>query len=169
MDACDHMMENVGLEKGLIRYDSEEGIKTSKKWKLTTRAKAYVVLMLAIISLLVVLLVSRSEIEFSVLRVRGTTYQKVDDSTYVNIFKTNISNKSNVDHDITMTVISENATVEVVGGPFVLKKGEQLERELIVRMVLSEIDGPKTPFVIGLFSNDEMIEEEEVYFNGPGF
>jgi cytochrome c oxidase accessory protein FixG len=43
MDACDDMMEGVGLEKGLIRFDSESSIQTREPWKLSRRAKAYIV------------------------------------------------------------------------------------------------------------------------------
>jgi len=35
IDACDHMMDAVGLEKGLVRFVSEEGIKTRKPFQWT--------------------------------------------------------------------------------------------------------------------------------------
>ena len=169
MDACDHMMERVGLEKGLIRYDSEEGIKTRKKWKLNARAKAYIVLMVAILGLLTALILTRSQIEFSILNLRGTSYTKLDDTTVVNIFETNLLNKTNVDHDVELKVLSNNAEIEVVGGPIHLEKGTRLERRIIVRMHTKYIQGPKTPVEIGIFSNEEMIAEEDINFNGPGF
>lgn len=169
MDSCDFMMDKVGLEKGLIRYDSEESIQTRKKWKLTTRAKAYVMLMFAIVSLLGVLLITRSDIELNILRVRGTTYTKTSDTTVVNIFESSILNKTNKEHEIELMVMSENAEVEIIGGDILLKKGERLNRKLIVTMHTKNIQGPKTPVVVGLFSNGELIEEEKINFNGPGF
>lgn len=169
MDACDHMMDRVGLEKGLIRYDSEEGIKTRKKWELNARAKAYIVLMVAILGLLTALILTRSQIEFSILNLRGTSYTKLDDTTVVNIFETNLLNKTNVDHDVELKVLSNNAEIEVVGGPIHLEKGTRLERRIIVRMHTKYIQGPKTPVEIGIFSNEEMIAEEDINFNGPGF
>src|SRR5690606_12468123 len=38
IDACDHMMESVGLPRGLIRYDSEEGIVNKAAKKFTPRS-----------------------------------------------------------------------------------------------------------------------------------
>ena len=170
MDACDFMMEKVNLPKGLIRYDSEEGFKTGKTWKLTNKVKAYIALMIAIVGLLATLILTRTEIDATILRVRGTTYQKLDDETYTNIFETNILNKTNEEHDVNLKVTSGNAKVELVGGsPVKLEMGEELHRELIVTMTLDQLVGPKTPVTIGIFSGERLVDEVEVNFNGPGF
>lgn len=169
MDACDHMMEGVGLEKGLIRYDSESSIQTREPWKLTRRAKAYIALMIAIIGLLVTLIFTRSEIDATILRVRGTTFQRIDENTLSNIFEATITNKTNQSHQISIGVTSENATVEIIGGPFELKEGEQVKRNLLIRMRATDITGPKTEVVLGIFSGERLVTEEEVSFSGPGF
>ena len=49
MDVCDNIMEKVGFDKGLIGYNSEEGIKNKTPFRLTTRMKAYA----AVLTLLV--------------------------------------------------------------------------------------------------------------------
>jgi len=169
MDACDHMMDRVGLEKGLIRYDSEEGVRTGKKWRLNGRAKAYIVLMFAIVGLLSALILTRSEIEMSVITQRGTMYTKLNDTTIVNIYELNLLNKTNEDHNVELKVLSGNATVEIVGGDILLERGKRLKRKLLIKMNLSFIKGPKTPVRIGLFSKGELIEENHINFGGPGF
>ncbi len=169
MDACDSMMDRVGLEKGLIRLDSEEGIRTGKKWKLTTRAKAYIVLMFAILGLLMVMLFSRSEIQLNILSLKGSSYTKVNDTTIVNIYQAKILNKTNQEHDIDLAVTSGNAELEVVGGELILEKGSELSRNIIIRMNRKDLDGPKTPVVVGLYKGDELITDKEIKFSGPGF
>ena len=170
MDACDYMMDHVGLEKGLIRYESEKGIKTGEKWKLTRRAKAYIVLMFAIIGLLVVLIATRSEIDTTILKVRGTAYQKLDNDVYSNIFEMNMTNKTNKPQIIHLEVTSGNATVEIVGGDtLTLEGGEDIHRELVVKMPYAEIEGPKTIFTIGIFDHDKLLGTEKETFTGPGF
>ena len=169
MDACNFMMEKVGLETDLIRYDSEEGIKTKKPWKLTTRAKAYVVLMLAIVTFLSFLIFTRSPIDATILRVKGTSYQKITEEQYSNIFIATIMNKTNEKHLVEMEVLTENATVEIIGGNFSIQPGEQVRKELIVKMDLDFIHGSKTPIEIGIMSDKELIETEKVDFFGPGF
>ena len=169
MDACDYMMENVGLEKGLIRYDSEESISTRKKWKLTARAKAYIVLMIAIVGLLATLILTRSAIDAEFLRAKGSTYTQIDDVTYTNIFNGSFMNKTNEDKVVNLQVTSGNATVELVGGDLSLPRGKKVKQELLVKMHIDNITGPNTPFTIGIFSDGELIEEETVDFFGPGF
>lgn len=169
MDACDDIMDRVDLEKGLIRYDSEEGIKTGVKWKLTGRAKAYIVLMFAILGLLSALILTRTEIDFSMIPLRGTQYTKLNDSTIVNIYDANILNKTNADHHVDFKVMSGNAEVEVISGEFVLEKGSTSKKRVLVKMNRKELKGPKTPVTIGVYSEGELIAEEDITFSGPGF
>ncbi|MEX1001606.1 MAG: cytochrome c oxidase accessory protein CcoG [Crocinitomicaceae bacterium] len=169
IDACDYMMENVGLEKGLIRYDSEEGIRKNKPWKLSKRAKAYVVVMFAIVGLLATLILSRKEIDATILRVKGSTYMKYDENTYSNVFKGTFMNKTNKDQEVKLKVNSGNAEVVIIGGPLILKKGEIVKRELLVKMDEDQLEGSKTPFTLGIYSEGKLIEEERVDFFGPGF
>ena len=169
MDACDYMMDKVGFEKGLIRYDSEEGIRTKKPWQLSTRAKAYIVLMFAIVGLLAALILTRDEIDMNVLRIKGSTYTKFDEDTYSNVFRATFLNKTNEDHKVRLEVTSGNAEVVIVGGEFTLEKGENMKRELLVKMDEDQLKGTKTPFTIGVYSGNELIDEEEVDFFGPGF
>ncbi len=169
MDACDTMMDRVGLEQGLIRYDSEEGLRTGKKWKLNTRAKAYIVLMFAILGLLTALILSRSEVEFKILGIRGTSYSHQNDTMIVNLYEADILNKSNNEHDLELRVMSGNALVEVVGGDFSIEKGERIKKQVIVKMNEKDIEGPKTRVIIGLFTEGALLEEEDINFSGPGF
>lgn len=170
MDACNFMMEKVDLPTGLIRYDSEAGIKEKAPWKLTNRIKAYIVLMIAICGLLVTLILSRSEIDATILRVKGTTYSKIDEQTFTNIFEANILNKSMDDHMVHLKLIEGNGKIDLIGGsPTKLEAGSEINKELLITMKLDDIVGPKTPITVGIFSGDELIEEVDVNFNGPGF
>jgi len=170
MDACDFMMDKVGLEQGLIRYDSEKGIKNGVDFSLTGRAKAYIVLMLVILGLLVGLLFTRNDIEATILRVKGTSYQKLDNNIYSNIYKVTLINKTTDTLNVSMKILSENATLEVIGGNKIkLYSGIQLHKEILVKMKKSDIEGIKTRITIGVFSDDELVEQSDVYFSGPGF
>jgi diacylglycerol kinase family enzyme len=125
--------------------------------------------MFAIVGLLVALILNRSEIEMNVLGLRGTTYTKVNDTTIVNIFKATLLNKTNQDHELTLSVLSNNATLEAVGGPIHIEKGKRVERQLLIKMFTKDIRSSITPVTIGLSMDGELIEEDEVNFSGPGF
>ncbi|HMT29962.1 MAG TPA: 4Fe-4S dicluster domain-containing protein, partial [Bacteroidia bacterium] len=45
IDACDHIMDSVGLDKGLIRYASEDGIAKKQKLRFTLRIGLYTALL----------------------------------------------------------------------------------------------------------------------------
>ena len=169
IDACDSMMKNVGLPTGLIRLDSEHNIKTKEKFKLTARAKAYIGVMAVIVALLITLLSTRSEIDVTILRVRGTSYQKIDEQNYSNIYEATFTNKSNKEHIVLLKVLSENAKIEIIGGPILLKVKEQIKRELLIKMNRRFIDGPKTEVEVGVFSGEKLIRTERINFSGPGF
>ena len=170
MDACDFMMENVGLPTGLIRYDSEKSIKTGVDFSLTSRAKAYIVLMIVILGLLIGLLFTRSDVEATILRVPGTAYIKTDDGLYANLYNVTLINKTGNKLPVEMQIIKGNATLETIGKTVTnLDVGEQLHKEIMVKMKKEDLTGPKTPIKIGVFSNGELLDEVEVSFSGPGF
>lgn len=170
MDACDFMMDKVGLEQGLIRYDSEKGIKSGVDFSLTGRAKAYIVLMLVIMGLLVGLLFARNDVEATVLRVKGTTYQKLENKMYSNLYDVTLINKTADTLSLEMKIIKGDATVETIGGNVVtLETGIQIHRRIMIQMHKSKLIGPKTPITIGVFEGEELLEETEVNFSGPGF
>jgi cytochrome c oxidase accessory protein FixG len=60
IDECDHMMESVGLKKGLIRFVSENGIKNGTKFEWTRRVKAYTVLLIGLSILLIFLFIKQT-------------------------------------------------------------------------------------------------------------
>jgi len=170
MDACDFMMDKVGLEKGLIRYDSEKGIKSGVDFSLSGRAKAYIGLMIVIMGLLVGLLFSRNDVEATVLRVRGTTYQKLGNKMYNNLYDVTLINKTSDTLHLEMKIIKGDATIETIGGNKVeLFTGVQIHRRIMVKMHKSKLTGFKTPITIGVYNGTELIEESEVNFSGPGF
>ncbi|MCX6295888.1 MAG: cytochrome c oxidase accessory protein CcoG, partial [Bacteroidetes bacterium] len=75
-DACDHMMGSVGLPKGLIRFDSENGIANNQKLKITSRMMAYSAVLVLLLGILVTLLVSRTDVETTIMRTPGMLYQE---------------------------------------------------------------------------------------------
>ncbi|MFD1551290.1 cytochrome c oxidase accessory protein CcoG [Putridiphycobacter roseus] len=169
MDACDSIMEGVGLEKGLIRYDSEAGIKTGDKYSLSGRAKAYIVLMVGILTLLVVLLATRADIEVNFLRERGTSYQKTGEDEYANIYNLHLINKTQDTIPIYLEVEGNNASIDIIGGPITLAPGAQIKRKTLIKMNVTELKGTKTPVLIGIYENDKKIETASITFSGPGF
>src|SRR5690554_6687053 len=68
IDACDDMMEGVGLEKGLIRFVSENGIKNRTGFQWTPRVKAYTSLLAGLVITMVILLATRTDFQSKITR-----------------------------------------------------------------------------------------------------
>lgn len=116
IDACDHMMEAVNLPKGLIRYTSEEQIESRKPFKFSMRAKAYSILLIALVSVSAILIATRGEIELNVLRTPGVRYQIQDDGKISNLYNYKLINKSNRALVLQLQSPDESIEVKMVGG-----------------------------------------------------
>ena len=89
--------------------------------------------------------------------------------TIVNIFEAKILNKTNLPHEIDLQVTSGNAIIESGGGDLLLEKSSELELNIVITMRRKDLIGPKTPVVVGLFRDNELLTDKEVSFKGPGF
>ena len=114
IDECDHMMDAVGLEKGLIRFVSENGIKNKTRFAWTKRVKAYTILLAGLFAVLLILLVSRSDFQATILRQRGTTYHVTKEGNIGNIFEINLTNKTNEEFDVVLKTDDKDAKIDMV-------------------------------------------------------
>jgi cytochrome c oxidase accessory protein FixG len=95
IDACDEVMDKVHKPKGLIRYDSLNGVNTGTKLKFTKRIAAYSSVLVLIIGILFFMLVNRRNWESTLLRTPGMTYQFDEKTRMVsNLYQLRILNKS---------------------------------------------------------------------------
>ncbi len=167
MDACDHMMESVGLEKGLIRYASEDGIHNKAPWKLTARMKAYIALLVALLVILGFLIAGRSDFEATVLRTRGSLYNKVEKGVYSNVYDVTLVNKTSEDMPIEIKITEGIGELQLVGDPLFLNGQEEAKGKFIIIARQSDFKGSNTPITIGIYGNGRLIEEVETTFLGP--
>ncbi|TNF49880.1 MAG: cytochrome c oxidase accessory protein CcoG [Bacteroidetes bacterium] len=166
IDSCDNMMESVGLEKGLIRFVSENGIKNRTGFKWTKRVIAYTVLLFVMISALSFLLFTRKDFEATIVRQRGTTYQMGQDGLVSNIYEINLTNKTQSDYVVTLQ-LEENGEIESVVKKMLLKKEDVLKERFIVKLPMSEIDNGKKIIHIKILGNGKEIQHISTKFIGP--
>ena len=79
IDACDSIMTSIKKPAGLIRYASENSIVKGVKLRFTTRIKAYTSVLALLLSLLIFLLVSRTDLDARLMRTAGMTYTSLPD------------------------------------------------------------------------------------------
>lgn len=167
IDACDHMMDSVGLQKGLIRFVSEKGIKTGLPFQWTRRVKAYTALLAGMIIVLVTLLVTRSDFETKIFRQRGSTFQVSPEGMISNIFEINLTNKTSENYKIELKTDHPNVEIDVVVAKLVLKKEAQLKERFIMEMPMSELSHGKEEVTVIVYGNGKEIQRVKTKFIGP--
>ena len=166
IDACNKTMLRVGLPKGLIRFDSEKGISTGKKLRLNARLIAYVSVLVVLFTFLVVLLFSRSDVEATILRTPGLLFQLQDNGQISNLYNVKVVNKKREQFPIEIRLLSHEGKIVMAAGDMIVNPAALTESVFFVYLNKSDVDG-KIPIRLGVFTNDELIEEIHLTFVGP--
>jgi cytochrome c oxidase accessory protein FixG len=134
IDACDAVMEKIEKPKGLIRYDSLNGVNTGTKLTFNLRIGAYTTVLLLILGILGFLLITRRNWESTLLRTPGMTFQ-VDEKlhTVSNIYNLEILNKSMEDQEFKVQVDKPLELIWIGEGIKQVQKGKQVKTEFFIR------------------------------------
>lgn len=111
VDACDNVMEKIGLPKGLIRYDTENK-KKFNPFRLRTFWYGGIIALVG--CLMLYSLLTRSPLELNVVHDRNPLFVKLSDGSIRNGYNISIINKSHDDAHYTLSVEGiENSTIRV--------------------------------------------------------
>ncbi len=134
IDACDAVMEKIDKPKGLIRYDSLNGVNSGTKLKFTLRIGAYTSVLVLIVGILAYMLVTRKNWESTLLRTPGMTFQ-VDEKlhTVTNIYNLEILNKSLDDQSFRVHVDKPLELIWIGNGIGQIEKGKQVKTEFFIK------------------------------------
>jgi cytochrome c oxidase accessory protein FixG len=167
IDACDHMMDAVGHEKGLIRFVSENGIKNRIPFQWTRRVKAYSFLLVGLLITLSILLISRKSFETNILRQKGSTFQVDENGVVSNIFEIAMLNKTHDHYHIHFELDDPEAKIETVGKAVQLKSESKTKVLIVVKMPNHVLQNGMKKFKIHIFGNNHEIEVIQTKFIGP--
>lgn len=168
IDACDAIMTSVKKPTGLIRYASENSITEGSKLKFTGRLKAYTVLLSILLSLLVFLLVSRSDLDARLMRTSGQTYTTMPDGKIANLYNLKLANKTHEDISYTLKLEDMNGEIEYVGAAKpIVKKEDYAQLQFFIKLNRSDVKGWKTELKIGMYENGKKIKTINAKFIGP--
>lgn len=169
IDACDEVMDKVGRDRGLIRYDSLVGVEEKRKKLFTPRVIAYSAVLLALLIVEIVLFAGRSSVETLLLRTPGMLYQEVDESTLSNLYNYQIHNKTT--DDLPIEFRFENSaltgTFKWVGEPPVANANSVTEGAIFIELPKAQLESRKNRIVVEVFTNGEQIGTVKTNFLGP--
>lgn len=169
IDACDEVMEKVGLPKGLIRYATEDEIEKESPFKFTARMKAYTVFLTLLLGFLGYLLYNRGAMEAKFIKPAGSTFF-VRDSKITNIYNYTLLNKSNEDLMVTFKVMEPKNGEIVYSGDSKIKavKDKITKGTITIQFPQEVMKLSKQNIKIGVFDqHGKMVDSYETYFEGP--
>lgn len=167
IDACDEVMEKIDRPIGLIRYDSEKGIREGTKNIFTPRVFAYSGVLVALLILQSFLFLGRNDVEVLLLRAPGTLYQEVIESHITNVFNYQISNKTSKIFPVEFRMKNGIGEVRVVGQTPSTIKNEITKGILFVDYPTDKITSRKMEIEIEALRDGKVIDEFKTNFVGP--
>ncbi len=167
IDACDSIMDKINLPRGLIRYDSMEGIRTGTGFKWTPRVIGYMSVLLILLTTITVLFANRKDIDVHVLRTPGMIYQNQSDNKVSNMYNLKLSNKSFNEIPISFELAGSEGEIKLAGADIVLKPMEVHEGSLLILLPKDKIKKLNTPLTIKILTNGKLIDEVSTNFIGP--
>lgn len=167
IDQCNRIMEVTGKPKGLIRFDSEDGIRHGHKTIWNARNRAYSVVLLLLFSFFVYTLLSRPAVETTILRTPGLLFQENSDNSISNVYNIKIVNKTHNEMSLEIKVLSHNGKIQMAGNNMDIKDQDMFESTFILFIPKADIKSDKTTVEFGIFSNGELLEKYKTTFVGP--
>ncbi len=167
IDECNDVMTKIKKPKGLIRFDSIEGIEKGHKTIWNWRNKAYSAVLLIIFGFFVYTLTSRNAVETTILRTPNTLYQVKNDSIYTNLYNIKIVNKTFNDMNVEIKAIKPKGEVTLAGAKPFLRGHDIYESVLILGLKKTQIQGEITKVKFGIYHEGKLIDTYEVTFVGP--
>lgn len=168
IDECNIVMKKIKKDPGLIRFDSVSGIESGKNILFNARTISYSVVLASLALLLAFTVITRPELETSILRVPGTMFQEIDQVTLSNIYNLKIINKTGTEKKIDIRLISPaNGNLQLAVQKSVLLPQESFESIVIIRLDRQELQGKSTEIRIGIYEGETLLVAAETNFIGP--
>jgi len=168
IDACDAIMDKVKKPGGLIRFASEKNIKNKLKFKITPRIIGYSALLVLLVTVLTIFMFNRSDIDVSILRAPGMLFQEQPGGMLSNLYNIKIVNKTFDDVPINVKLENIDGEIKLIGNENIkIEPSGILEGKFLVLLPKEEIKIMNTLLTIGVYRNEQKIDEIKTSFLGP--
>jgi cytochrome c oxidase accessory protein FixG len=169
IDACDGIMEEIHKPKGLIRYDSENGIASGTKLKITLRMIGYSIILVGLIIGLSFGIAGRSKVEATILRAPGMMFQEVGKDSVSNLYNFKIVNKTKDEMKLDLILDSPAGVIKHVGSKdkFNIPSAGLAEGTFFVTIARKDLEGRKNEIKFKLNVDGETLEKTKTNFLGP--
>ena len=169
IDACNSIMDMIGKPRELITHASVESIAEGKPFRFPARTKMINAVLVLLVGGFAALLLTRSNIDATVLRTPGMLYQKKDNNTISNLYNISVINKTTASMPITLKLLEpQQGSIKLVRGGLTLPGQGLAEGVFFAELPRKALKGTSTEIKIGVYSGDKLITTEKTKFLGPG-
>jgi hypothetical protein len=160
-------MEKVRKPRGLIRYDSAEGIASHVRRLWTPRVIGYTAVLLVLTVVVAYLFASRRDLDVTLLRTPGMFFQEQPDGRVSNIYDLKVLNKTFAPMPIELHARQPEGEITVVGGNPMVGPQQLLEAKVLFTVDRGRISSMSTPVTISVTSDGRQVQEITTSFLGP--
>jgi cytochrome c oxidase accessory protein FixG len=167
IDACDEVMDKIGRPRGLVRFASLNGIERSEPLRITGRIIGYCLVLLLLGAGLVALLLTRSEVDVTLLRAPGVLFQQTPEGKISNLYLLKLTNKTHHQKPIELKLDNLSGKLTVLGGELDLPAEKQTEASVLIELAPEKLASGSTPIVVAVYCAGKKVDKIKTIFVGP--
>jgi len=171
IDACDFVMDNMGYDKGLIRYTTQHDLDGEKTRILRPRIYIYGAVLLTLVAGLSYSIVMRVPLELDIIRDRNQLYRETSDGLIENIYTLKVMNMDNSQHQYRLRAEGIDGLELIIEQPQIIVESGTVA-DITARLRAEESDlksrSNKVLFYLEAEDNQELRITKEGRFLGPG-
>jgi cytochrome c oxidase accessory protein FixG len=167
IDACDEVMARIGRPRGLIRLASLNGIEQALPLRLTPRIFGYCVILAVLAAALVALLLTRSDVDVTLLRAPGALFERTTESKISNLYLLKLTNKTQREIPVEFRLENIEGSLNVLGGQMSLPAEKQSAASVLIEIAPDKLASGNTPVQVGVYAAGKKIDTIKTIFIGP--
>jgi hypothetical protein len=116
---------------------------------------------------LAILLMTRSDVDTSLLRAPGGLFQQTPEGKISNLYLLKLTNKTHHEMPVELKPELSDAKLTVLGGQLLLPPEKQTEASVLVEIPADKLASGTTPIVVDVLVNGKRVDRVKTIFIGP--
>ena len=169
IDACDMIMDQMGYDRGLIRYSTENSMEGKKTQILRPRLIGYGMVLLVMMSAFAYVFLNRVPLELDIIRDRNQLYRETSTGTIENTYTLKIMNMTQAENTYVIKVSGMDGLVLNAPGTVRALPGELVVVPVSTSIATESLHRPNTTinFTVESEVHPEQTVTQESRFIGP--
>ena len=167
IDVCNEVMDKIHKPHNLIGFFSEKMIHNKEKPSFTTRMMAYSSVIVVLLSILSYFIVTRSDLDVTVMRSAGMLYQEQPGNNISNIYNAEFINKTNNPRSFVLRAEDPSVKIKYIQAPGAMGKQASVKAIFFIIIPAKSLHSPKTDINLQLVVGDKVVKTVSTTFVGP--